>query len=129
MLAELPAEGKQNIQLEIAELLAAEEKNTARFMFASDTIRWNAAQLLSQFPGQRELVEQVWEELARNGTYEKVSICAVDKLKERGRADVLVQIGGNQSTVPLVRKRVAAALRELGQASEAEAILRDMDST
>ena len=129
MLAELPAEGKQNIQLEIAELLAAEEKNTARFMFASDMIRWNATQLLSQFPGQRELVEQVWEELARNGTYEKVSICAVDKLKERGRADVLVQIGGNQSTVPLVRKRVAAALRELGQASEAEAILRDMDST
>jgi hypothetical protein len=56
-------------------------------------------------------------------------MCAVDKLKERGRADVLVQIGGNQSTVPLVRKRVAAALRELGQASEAEAILQDMDST
>ena len=77
MLAELPAEGKQNIQLEIAELLAAEEKNTARFMFASDMIRWNATQLLSQFPGQRELVEQVWEELARNGKYEKVSICAV----------------------------------------------------
>ncbi len=126
---EIPAEGKQNIQLEIAELLAAEEKNTARFMFASDTIRWNAAQLLSQFPGQRELVEQVWEELARNGTYEKVRICAVDKLRERGRADVLVEIGGNQSTVPLVRKRVAAALRELGQAREAEAILRDMDST
>ena len=98
-------------------------------MFASDMTRWNTTQLLSQFPGQRELVEQVWEELARNGKYEKVSICAVDKLKERGRADVLVEIGGNQSTVPLVRKRVAAALRELGQASEAEAILRDMDST
>ena len=98
-------------------------------MFASDMTRWNTTQLLSQFPGKRELVEQVWEELARNGKYEKVSICAVDKLKERRRADVLVEIGGNQSTVPLVRKRVAAALRELGQASEAEAILRDMDST
>jgi len=108
----------------------AEVKNTPWFKaLSSDAgLRCEAARQLSQFPGQRKLAEQVWDEVARGDAGENARIAAVDGLWRHGRADVLLKIGADQSIPPKLQKRVVAWLAHLGYKSEAEAILRDRES-
>jgi thioredoxin-like negative regulator of GroEL len=97
-------------------------------------IRWGAAQALSQFPEQRQLVEQVWEEIARTERFMKAYNIklrkrAIQKLKENKQVRALLDIGSNRSTPPVLRKYIAAALLELGHMRDAEAIARDIGPT
>jgi ATPase subunit of ABC transporter with duplicated ATPase domains len=97
----------------------------------SEELRWAAGKALSQFPEHRQLVEQVWEEIARTEKYMKaynikVRKVAITKLKENKQVRALLDIGSNRSTYAELRKDIAAALGELGHTREAEAIARDI---
>ena len=100
----------------------------------SEEHRWAAGKALSQFPEHRQLVEQVWEEIARTEKYMKaynikVRRGAIMKLKENKQVGALLDIESNRSTPAELRKYIAAALGELGHTRDAEAIARDIEPT
>ena len=104
----------------------SEIKNTFEIY---EEIRWGAVEALCPFPEERPLIEQASVELARHGTYEKVRILAVERLKEHKQVSMLLDIGSNCSIPPSIRKHVGVVLMQLGRQQEAEAITQDMGPT
>ena len=96
-----------------------------------EEIRWEAGKALSPFPEHRQLVEQVWEEIARTEKYRKdynimVRRGAIMRLKANKQVRALLNIGSDETTPAWLRKDIAAALFELGHTRDAEAIARDI---